>query len=59
MSDIIKTQRSLARKATYHRTHQFEDLYRLICREEWIRTVGRTHTFLHNLRVGLEGGLED
>ncbi|BAY59167.1 reverse transcriptase (plasmid) [Leptolyngbya boryana NIES-2135] len=39
MSDIIKTQRSLARKATHHRTHQFEDLYRLICREEWIRTA--------------------
>lgn len=36
MSDIIKTQRSLARKATHHRTHQFEDLYRLMCREEWI-----------------------
>jgi RNA-directed DNA polymerase len=39
MSDIIKTQRSLARKATHHRTHQFEDLYRLMCREEWIRTA--------------------
>ncbi len=39
MSDIIKTQRSLARKATHHRTHQFEDLYRLICQEEWIRTA--------------------
>ncbi len=39
MSDIIKTQRSLARKATHHRTHQFEDLYRLLCREEWIHAA--------------------
>lgn len=39
MSDIIKTQRSLARKATHHATHQFEHLYRLICREEWIRAA--------------------
>lgn len=39
MSDIIKTQRSLARKATHNQTHQFEDLYRLMCREEWIRTA--------------------
>ncbi len=39
MSDIIKTQRSLARKATHHLTHQFDHLYRLICREEWIRTA--------------------
>lgn len=39
MSDIIKTQRSLARKATHHATHQFDHLYRLICREEWIRAA--------------------
>jgi RNA-directed DNA polymerase len=39
MSDIIKTQRSLALKATHHPTHQFDHLYRLICREEWIRTA--------------------
>ncbi len=36
MSDIIKTQRSLALKAKYQPTHQFDHLYRLICQEEWI-----------------------
>ncbi|HAS41455.1 MAG TPA: group II intron reverse transcriptase/maturase [Microscillaceae bacterium] len=36
MSDIIKTQRSLARKARHVPTHQFGHLYRLICRTEWI-----------------------
>src|SRR5215467_4546787 len=36
MSDIIKTQRSLALKAKHHPTHQFDHLYRLICQEEWI-----------------------
>jgi len=39
MSDIIKTQRSLALKTTHNPTHQFDHLYRLICREEWIRTA--------------------
>ena len=36
MSDIIKTQRSLALKATHNPTHKFDHLYRLICQEEWI-----------------------
>lgn len=36
MSDIIKTQRSLAIKAKHNPTHQFDHLYRLICRQEWI-----------------------
>jgi group II intron reverse transcriptase/maturase len=36
MSDIIKTQRSLAIKAKHNLTHQFDHLYRLICRQEWI-----------------------
>ena len=39
MSDIIKTQRSLATKAKYNPTHQFDHLYRLICRPEWIRVA--------------------
>jgi RNA-directed DNA polymerase len=39
MSDIIKTQRSLARKALHNPTHRFDHLYRLICQEEWIRTA--------------------
>ena len=39
MSDIIKTQRSLAIKALHNPTHQFEHLYRLICQEDWIRTA--------------------
>ncbi len=36
MSDIIKTQRSLAIKAKHNPTHKFDHLYRLICQEEWI-----------------------
>ncbi|MHB9037305.1 MAG: group II intron reverse transcriptase/maturase [Armatimonadota bacterium] len=36
MSDIIKTQRSLAIKATHNPEHRFDHLYRLICRSEWI-----------------------
>jgi group II intron reverse transcriptase/maturase len=39
MSDIIKTQRSLAIKAKHNPTHQFDHLYRLICQEEWIRAA--------------------
>ncbi len=39
MSDIIKTQHSLAIKAKHNPDHQFDHLYRLICREEWIRTA--------------------
>lgn len=37
MSDIIKTQRSLAIKAKYQKEHQFDHLYRLICRQDWIK----------------------
>lgn len=37
MSDIIKTQRSLAIKATHNPRHRFDHLYRVICQEEWIR----------------------
>jgi hypothetical protein len=36
MSDIIKTQRSLAIKAKHNPTHQFDHLYRLICQKEWV-----------------------
>lgn len=36
MSDIIKTQSSLAIKAKHNPQHQFDHLYRLICREDWI-----------------------
>lgn len=39
MSDIIKTQRSLAMKALYQPEHQFDHLYRLICREDWIQAA--------------------
>jgi len=39
MSDIIKTQHSLAIKAKHQTEHKFEHLYRLICQEEWIRTA--------------------
>ena len=36
MSDIIKTQQGLARKAEKDRTHHFEDLYHILCKREWI-----------------------
>ena len=36
MSDIIKTQQGLARKAETDKTHHFEDLYHLLCKREWI-----------------------
>lgn len=36
MSDMTKTQYSLAVKAAHNKQHRFEHLYRLICREEWI-----------------------
>jgi len=36
MSDIIKTQQGLARKAETDRTHHFEDLYHILCKREWI-----------------------
>ena len=39
MSDIIKTQRSLAIKAEHQLQHKFDHLYRLICRSDWIRTA--------------------
>jgi RNA-directed DNA polymerase len=39
MSDIIKTQRSLARKALYHPAHRFDHLYRLLCQQDWITTA--------------------
>jgi RNA-directed DNA polymerase len=39
MNDILKTQRSFARKAQAQREHRFEDLYHLICREDWIRAA--------------------
>ncbi|MBR8840871.1 MAG: group II intron reverse transcriptase/maturase [Stigonema ocellatum SAG 48.90 = DSM 106950] len=39
MSDIIKTQSSLATKAKHNPQHQFDHLYRLICREDWIHAA--------------------
>ncbi|KAB8314296.1 group II intron reverse transcriptase/maturase [Tolypothrix campylonemoides VB511288] len=39
MSDIIKTQRSLAIKAEHNPQHQFDHLYRLICRKDWIHAA--------------------
>ena len=36
MNDILKTQRSFARKANVHKEHRFEDLYHLMCREDWL-----------------------
>ena len=36
MSDIIKTQQGLARKAETDRTHHFADLDHILCKREWI-----------------------
>jgi len=39
VDDIRKTQRSFARKAQAKPEHQFQDLWHLLCREDWIRTA--------------------
>lgn len=39
MSDILKTQRSFARKAEAQPEHRFGDLYHLICRQDWLETA--------------------
>lgn len=39
MDDLRKTQRSFARKALAETRHQFEDLYHLICRKDWIESA--------------------
>jgi len=39
MSDIRKTQISFARKAIACPEHQFQDLYHLICRMDWLYTA--------------------
>lgn len=41
MSDIIKAQQGLARKAQANKAHQFEDLYYLLCKREWIEEALR------------------
>ena len=38
-NDIRKTQKSFARKALAEPEHQFQDLWHILCREEWIRTA--------------------
>ena len=37
MDDLRKTQESFARKAQAQLTHEFRDLYHLVCREDWLR----------------------
>ncbi len=37
MDDITKAQRSFARKALTQPDHRFEDVYHLLCREDWVR----------------------
>lgn len=39
MSDILKTQKSFARKAEAVPEHQFQDLYHLVCRWDWLETA--------------------
>src|SRR6266699_3959508 len=41
MSDIIKAQQGLARKAQANKEHRFEDLYHLLCKREWIEEALR------------------
>ncbi len=41
MTDSIKAQQGLARKAQANRTHQFENLYHLLCKREWIEEALR------------------
>jgi RNA-directed DNA polymerase len=39
MTDITKSQQSLARKAEAEPIHRFEDLYFLLCKTEWIEAA--------------------
>jgi group II intron reverse transcriptase/maturase len=39
MNDICKTQQSFARKAQAQPEHRFEDLYHLICQEQWLKAA--------------------
>jgi RNA-directed DNA polymerase len=41
MSDIIKAQQGLARKAQANKAHRFDDLYHLLCKREWIEEALR------------------
>src|SRR6266567_697977 len=41
MSDIIKAQQGVARKAQADKSHQFQDLYHLLCKREWIEEALR------------------
>ncbi len=41
MSDIIKAQQGLARKAQAEKEHQFRDLYHILCKREWIEEALR------------------
>jgi RNA-directed DNA polymerase len=41
MDDLRKTQESFARKAQAQPTHEFRDLYHLVCREDWLREALR------------------
>jgi RNA-directed DNA polymerase len=38
-NDIRKTQKSFARKAQAEPEHQFQDLWHLLSREDWIRSA--------------------
>jgi group II intron reverse transcriptase/maturase len=56
MNDICKTQQSFARKAQAQPEHRFEDLYHLICQEEWLRAA--LEAVLHNTgsqTAGIDG----
>ncbi|BAZ44688.1 reverse transcriptase [Chondrocystis sp. NIES-4102] len=56
MSDIIKTQRSLAIKAKFQKEHQFDHLYRLICRKDWITDTLETILFNKGSKTaGIDG----
>ena len=46
MNDICKTQQSFARKALAQPEHRFEDLYHLICQEQWLKAA--LEAALHN-----------
>ena len=56
MNDICKTQQSFARKALAQPEHRFEDLYHLICQEQWLKAA--LETALRNIgsqTAGIDG----
>jgi RNA-directed DNA polymerase len=55
-NDIRLTQKSFARKAQAEPEHRFQDLWHILCREDWIKTaLARTLTNSGSRTAGVDG----